>query len=333
VRSIHYVEYPLILTSTSMGTSITLQNSAEVVMAEIEMVIDSIRVSLMNYQRVAVLKEKEGERYLPIWIGPAEADAIAVKIQGVRVPRPLTHDFVGTVIDTLGATVESTVISDLKKDTFYAKVVLNKSGEKIEIDCRPSDALAVAIRVGAPIFANEKVVEKASILLDKETGKPILTGVTSPEIESDKHEIFSESARDILSLAEKEAQRHNHNFVGTGHILLVLAKNIPTVGSQVLSNLGINLAKIQVEIEASIEQQRNIESCESGLTSAVKKAIELSIKEAKRLGSGEVQPEHILLGLIRQNKGVAASLLKNLGINAEGIYIELIRLYNQSRGY
>ena len=298
-------------------------------MAEIEMVIDSIRVSLMNYQRVAVLKEKEGERYLPIWIGPAEADAIAVKIQGTHVPRPLTHDFVNTVIDTLGATVKSTVVSDLRKDTFYAKVVLNRGGEEIEIDCRPSDALALAVRTDAPIFVNEKIMNRAGILLDSETSKPIGTGVTAAEIESDKYEIFSESAQDILSLAEKEAERYNHNFVGTGHILLALTKNIPTAGSQALSNLGVNLAKMQVEIEASINQQPNIESGESGLTSAAKKAIELSIMETKRLGSGKVQPEHILIGLIRQNEGIATNLLKNLGVDPEKIYIELIRLYTQ----
>ncbi len=80
----------------------------------IEMTIDSIRVSLMNYQRVVILKEKMAERYLPIWIGPAEADAIAVKLQGVTVPRPLTHDLLYSVIDTLGATINSIIISELK---------------------------------------------------------------------------------------------------------------------------------------------------------------------------------------------------------------------------
>ncbi|MFH0914585.1 MAG: bifunctional nuclease family protein [Chloroflexota bacterium] len=137
----------------------------------IEMTIDSIRVSLMNYQRVVILKEKEAERYLPIWIGPAEADAIAVKLQGVTVPRPLTHDLLNTVIQTLGATVDSIVVSDLKNDTFYAKLILNSSGGSIEVDCRPSDALALAVRMQAPVYAEETVLDKASIMLDKETGK------------------------------------------------------------------------------------------------------------------------------------------------------------------
>jgi len=94
----------------------------------IEMLIDSIRVSLMNYQRVVILKEKESDRYLPIWIGPAEADAIAVKLQDVTVPRPLTHDLLRAVIDTLGASINSIIVSELKNDTFYAKIVLNVDG-------------------------------------------------------------------------------------------------------------------------------------------------------------------------------------------------------------
>jgi len=139
----------------------------------IEMTIDSIRVSLMNYQRVVILKEKMAERYLPIWIGPAEADAIAVKLQGVTVPRPLTHDLLSLVINNLGATVNSILVNDLKNDTFFAKIILNVDGGLLEVDSRPSDALALAVRVEAPIYVEEAVLDKAGILLDQETGKPI----------------------------------------------------------------------------------------------------------------------------------------------------------------
>ena len=139
----------------------------------VEMTIDSIRVSLMNYQRVVMLKEKMAERYLPIWIGPAEADAIAVKLQGVTVPRPLTHDLLRTVIDSLGVTIDSIIVSDLKNDTFYAKIILNVDGGQMEVDSRPSDALALAVRVEVPIYVEETVLDRAGILLDKETGKPI----------------------------------------------------------------------------------------------------------------------------------------------------------------
>jgi bifunctional DNase/RNase len=123
----------------------------------VEMTIDSIRVSLMNYQRVVILKEKGTNRYLPIWIGPAEADAIAVKLQNVELSRPLTHDLLQSVISTLGASV-------------------NIDGVKLDIDSRPSDALALAVRVGAPIYAEESVLEKAGIILEEETGKSVSEG-------------------------------------------------------------------------------------------------------------------------------------------------------------
>ncbi len=140
----------------------------------IEMTIDSIRVSLMNYQRVVILKEKMSGRYLPIWIGPAEAEAIAVRLQGVSVPRPLTHDLLRSVIESLGATVNSIIVSDLKNDTFYATVILNVNGKQIEVDSRPSDAIALAVRTEVPIYVEESVLDKAGILLDQETKQ--LTG-------------------------------------------------------------------------------------------------------------------------------------------------------------
>jgi hypothetical protein len=137
------------------------------------MVVDNIRVNLMNYQRVVILKEKAGEHYLPIWIGPTEADAIAVKLQGSTVSRPLSHDLLYSVIDALGATINFIVLNELKGDTFYAKIIFNLDGGQVEVDSRPSDALALAVRAEAPICVEEAVLDKAGILLDKEIGKPI----------------------------------------------------------------------------------------------------------------------------------------------------------------
>ena len=127
----------------------------------------------MNYQRAVILKEKAGERHLPIWIGPAEADAIAIKLQEVSVPRPLTHDLLYSIIAALGASVNFVLLSDIKHDTFYAKIVFKTDGGQMEVDSRPSDALALALRAGVPIYAEEAVLDKGGIILDKETGKPI----------------------------------------------------------------------------------------------------------------------------------------------------------------
>jgi bifunctional DNase/RNase len=165
----------------------------------VEMTIDSIRVSLMNYQRVVILKEKGTNRYLPIWIGPAEADAIAVKLQNVELSRPLTHDLLQSVISTLGASVEYIVVSGLKEDTFYARLALSVDGVKLDIDSRPSDALALAVRVGAPIYAEESVLEKAGIILEEETGKSI------PEGKVDEQELKGLSAyKDFINTLDLE---------------------------------------------------------------------------------------------------------------------------------
>ena len=148
----------------------------------LELIIDSIRVSLMNYQRVVILRVKDADKYLPIWIGPTEADAIALKLQDVDVPRPLTHDLLGAIITSLGATVEHVLVSDLSDDTFYAKIVLKLNGSTLEIDSRPSDALALAVRTKAPIFAESSVVEKAGVQMDMESGKPVIPGQEPNEV-------------------------------------------------------------------------------------------------------------------------------------------------------
>ncbi len=165
----------------------------------IEMSIDSIRVSVMNSQRVVILKESKAERYLPIWIGPAEADAIAIKLQGITVPRPLTHDLLCSLLSSLGAKVNYIVVCDLLNDTFYAKINVSADGKSLDIDSRPSDAIAIAVRVQAPIFAEEGVMEKAGIVFDEETGKPIPSAqVTKPG----DQEVTEEELRKLSAFAE-----------------------------------------------------------------------------------------------------------------------------------
>jgi bifunctional DNase/RNase len=132
------------------------------------MTIESIRVSLMNYQRVVILKQKDADRFLPIWIGPAEADAIAVRLQDVAVPRPLTHDLLRNVIDSLGAQINSIVVNDLANDTYYARIMLDVSGRSVEIDARPSDAIALAVRARVPIYVDDGVLDRAGVQISEE---------------------------------------------------------------------------------------------------------------------------------------------------------------------
>jgi bifunctional DNase/RNase len=224
----------------------------------LEMTIDSIRVSPMNYQHVVILKEKNSVRYLPIWIGPAEAEAITIKLQNLDIARPLTHDLLKNAIITLeslsGAMISKIVVNDLRADTFYAQIVFefndgpipttlqsasennqraydknspvslvwqgkehkarviskwqesgrkfieaenseglifelcfDKTNErwlltKLKLDSRPSDAIALAVRTATPIFVEDMVLDKAGIILDKETGKPVPIQKTSSEV-------------------------------------------------------------------------------------------------------------------------------------------------------
>jgi len=130
----------------------------------VEVTIDSVRVSLMSNHRVVVLKESDGERFLPIWIGPFEADAITIELQGVEVARPLTHDLLKSLIYLLGAEVTRIVINDLSNDTFFARIVLDAEGDEIEVDSRPSDAIALAVRCSVPLLVADHVMDRAAIV-------------------------------------------------------------------------------------------------------------------------------------------------------------------------
>jgi bifunctional DNase/RNase len=137
----------------------------------IEMVVESVRVHMLSNRHVVILKEKERERYLPIWIGPWEASSIAMKLQGLTPERPLTHDLFASTLEELGASVERVVISELAEETYHARIYLELDGRIVEVDSRPSDALALAVRVSVPVFAAEDVLDQAGLGADGGLGE------------------------------------------------------------------------------------------------------------------------------------------------------------------
>jgi hypothetical protein len=153
----------------------------------IEMTIESIRVSLRNYQRVVILREKGSDRYLPIWIGPAEADAIAVRLQEHSVTRPLTHDLLTSMIAEFGGVVKLVVVNDLDNDTFFARIHVEYDGRTLEVDSRPSDAIALAVRAEVPIYAEESVLDRAGVIPDADEAgsgdEEATSTVTAEELE------------------------------------------------------------------------------------------------------------------------------------------------------
>ena len=137
----------------------------------VEMVVENIGVSEVDHQPVVILKEKGGETRLPISIGPLEANAILMVLEGIQVPRPITADLFCSILDRMGASVDYIVINDLKNHTFYANITVNVNWRQVEIDARPSDAIAIALRVRAPIYVEKSVLDKAGIQFDHEAGK------------------------------------------------------------------------------------------------------------------------------------------------------------------
>lgn len=130
----------------------------------IEVVVDSIRISLVSQHRIVVLKEMDSDRQLPIWIGPYEADAITIELQDVEVARPVTHDLLKNVIAEMGGKVSHVLIKALNEGVFYASLFVDINGELKEIDSRSSDAIALAVRVKVPIFVAEEVIEEVGVL-------------------------------------------------------------------------------------------------------------------------------------------------------------------------
>lgn len=132
----------------------------------VEMQIESVRVHMLSNRHVVILKDPEGDRYLPIWIGAWEASAIAMRLQGLAAERPLTHDLFAAALDRLGVRVERVVISELTEETYHARIHLEREGVQVEVDARPSDALALAVRAEVQIFAAEDVLAQAALAAD-----------------------------------------------------------------------------------------------------------------------------------------------------------------------
>lgn len=140
----------------------------------IEMIVDRVQVSLMSQHRLVVLRDVDDERYLPIWIGQFESEAITVELQGMARERPLTHDLLKSTIQEMGGTVRHIHINNLSKDVFFAVINIDAAGDTIEIDARPSDAIALAVRLSAPIYVDKNVMDRAGIRPDRNVEPEIL---------------------------------------------------------------------------------------------------------------------------------------------------------------
>jgi bifunctional DNase/RNase len=158
-----------------------------------QMVIYGVSFDVIGKQPIVLLKTVDGNRFLPIWIGHPEAAAIRIKLQGTQLPRPMTHDLLANLIGTFDAEIARITVTELKDSTFYATLTLVKDGSEIEVDSRPSDALALAVRTQAPIFASQDLVEENAIEFEREV---------------DDTEQIVESFRDFLESVNPEDFAH-----------------------------------------------------------------------------------------------------------------------------
>jgi bifunctional DNase/RNase len=133
-----------------------------------EMVIYGVSFDMVGKQPIVLLKTRDGNKFLPIWIGHPEAAAILMRLQGASTPRPMTHDLMNDMLSELNVSCARVAVNELRENTFYASITLNLDGKEVEIDSRPSDALALAVRTSAPIFAAEDVIEESAIEFEHE---------------------------------------------------------------------------------------------------------------------------------------------------------------------
>ena len=169
----------------------------------VEMTVESVRINLATNQRVVILKDGQGDRYLFIWIATAEAYSIAMELQGTTSLRPLTHDLLKSVIAELGGTIVSVIINDLSDDIYYARLVLDADGRHVEVDSRPSDAIALAVRAKVPIYVAENVLDSAGVTLQSssESEEPVRPSELSAE-RDDNLDVYRDFINSLDALDE-----------------------------------------------------------------------------------------------------------------------------------
>jgi bifunctional DNase/RNase len=170
----------------------------------IEVTVDSIRVHLPTAQHVVILKEKVNDRYLPIWIGQFEANAIAMRIQGMAPERPITHDLMSTTFGELGISVSRIVVTALSEEVFFARLHLKQDGREVDIDSRPSDAIALAVRFDCPIFVAADVLDRAGVIPEKEEEE-----AADDKVDEDRLAVFRDlvNSLDLPDLPDEPGSR------------------------------------------------------------------------------------------------------------------------------
>ena len=275
----------------------------------------------LSSQRSVILKGKEVSKSLSIWIGEAEGNAIALKLQGQDMPRPMTHDLMDSMIRDLGATVSRVVVSEMSGETFLANVELQTNDTTLELDSRPSDAIALAVRCGAPVFVAEDVLEQVGIDIDSETAEPTRPRAQwppdFPDVTDDR--LFTERAQRVLNQAGLEASQLGHAEIEPEDMLLALVKETDGIGARVLTNLGADLGEIKAKLKAQTKREESSSDSPPELGERSKRVVRLALMGGSWLFNSRVGTGHLLMGFVLADDGLASAVLKESGIEIEAV--------------
>ena len=286
-----------------------------------EMTVDHLRVNRLSNQRSVILKGKEVSKYLSIWIGEAEGNAIALKLQGQDMLRPMTHDLMDSMIRDLGATVTRVVVSEMRGDMFLAYVALRINDTTTEVDSRPSDAIALAVRCGAPVFVAEGVLEQVGTDIDSETVEPTSTSAQFPPDFPDVTDgrLFSERSQSVFKRACLEASQLGHDEVQPEDMLLALVNETDGIGARVLTSLGADLRAIRSRLKGEGKHEESSLDSPPELGERSKRVIRLALMGGSMLFNSRVSTGHLLMGFVLADDGLASAVLKESGIEIEAV--------------
>jgi len=258
---------------------------------------------------VVVLKESDGERLVPIWIGEAEANALDLQRRGATLPRPLGHDLMAALLGAVDARVERVVIERLQDLTYFATVIVASGGDQREIDARPSDALNLAVRAGAPIQISSDVIEASGLTAWPGPQEPSLGGSDPPPWtpvgEQRRHTraptyTIDEHSPAILRLAAAQARTLGHNVVEPAHLLLGILADTHEPAAQLLGRHGITLARTREAAAALAENTLDPPSPDDtmGLSARATFTMHRAYLQARRRGTPDIAPMHLALALL-----------------------------------
>jgi RNA polymerase sigma factor (sigma-70 family) len=285
-------------------------------------------VGTENY--ILMLLNQPGRQVLPIWVGPQEGEHIMLRLRQFPTSRPMTFQFIADLLATSGVNPKEVYINALKYDVFYASVITHNSKGIQEVDARPSDAIALALYAGFPIFVAEEVMASAGRELpqafDEEAWQktPLnndelekVYGIIYPQLFDIEEELnrFTKRAQVAWQRAHEEAKQRHCNYVGTEHLLLAFMHDEESLAAQVLREMGTKTEQVKTMVDDLVGRNLLPHTGEPAVVPQLTEIVHLAEEERRVLGHQFIGTEHLLLGLVKEGKGAAANILRDLGVN------------------